>query len=83
MPETLSTAQIFWEESAPGRFKMWLEKLLSLLLYAPLLLPVILLFFSALLSSKHRESDSSGSHWGNDDDYRFNAGRTDRMAVFT
>ena len=41
---------------------MWLEKLLSLLLYAPLLLPVILLFFYALLSSKHRESDSSGSH---------------------
>jgi hypothetical protein len=38
---------------------MWLERLLSLLLYAPLLLPVILLFFYALLANKRRETDSS------------------------
>lgn len=37
---------------------MWMEKLLSLLLYAPLLLPVLLLFFYAILANKRRESDS-------------------------
>ncbi len=40
---------------------MWMERLLSLLLYAPLLLPVILLFFYALLTNKQRGSDSSES----------------------
>ena len=31
---------------------MWGEKLLTVLLYAPLLLPVILLFYYALLHNK-------------------------------
>ena len=38
---------------------MWLERLLSLLLYAPLLLPVILLFLYALLANRRREPDST------------------------
>ena len=33
---------------------MWLERLLSWLLYAPLLLPVLLLFFYALVANRRR-----------------------------